>query len=134
MAFKKKTFKPDYFASRCGAKETYGTIYYSLLTDEKFLKLSNMARYLYVCCRVQSTSRLGRECLYNHGNEEGVVYGEGCFVLPAKHQREYGLNDRGNVAKWMKELIDAGFVDKLETNKHRKKVNVYRFSTRWRDG
>ena len=45
---------------------------------------------------------------------------------------EYGLQ-RTNSQRYFKELIEKGFIEKYESNKHRKKVNVYRFSSKWKD-
>lgn len=133
MASKKKTFKPDKFASKEGNHESFGTVYHSMVTDDKFKKLSNMAKEVYFYCRIQLTSKESRECLFNHGKEQDITYGDGCFVFPSKHQQGYGFMDRGNFSGWMQELINAGFIERVEHNKHRRKVNVYRFSTRWKD-
>ena len=132
MASKKQTFKPDYCASKCGSHETFATVYDSMLKSEAFNNLSMSAKYLYILCRNQMTSRIGRETLYNHGKENDIEYPDNCFVFPAKHQREYGFKDRSNVTKGLKELEKAGFIRKYENNKYRWKVNVYQFSSDWK--
>lgn len=134
MAGKKQTtFKPDFNASKCGKHETFATIYDSMMKHEKFKNLSLAAKFLYIACRNQHTSRLGRECLYNHAKEHNITYPNNAFVFPAKHQKEYGFNDRSNVRRWMKELIEAGFIEIYENNKHRWKVNVYVFISKWKE-
>ena len=70
--------------------------------------------------------------LHNHSEEFGVKYPDSCFVFPAKQQLEYGLQ-RTNSQRYFKELIEKGFIEKYESNKHRKKINVYRFSSKWKD-
>lgn len=133
MASKKQTFKPDYYASKCGKHETFATVYDSMLKSEQFKNLSLSAKFLFLLCRNQLTSRAGRETLYNHGKEFEILYPDSCFVFPAKHQREYGLNDCSNVTKGLKELENAGFIRKYECNKHCWKVNVYQFATDWKN-
>lgn len=133
MANKKTSFKPDYFASKCGTHETFATVYDSMLTSEQFKRLSPTAKYLYVACRNQLTSKRGRETLFNHGKEFEIVYPDNCFVFPAKHLKEYGFTDRSNGTKYLNELEQAGFIRKYECNKHCKKVNVYQFTSKWRE-
>ena len=70
--------------------------------------------------------------MHNHGEEEGIKYPESCFVFPAKQQLEYGLQ-RTNSQRYFNELIEKGFIEKYEPNKHRRKVNVYRFISKWKD-
>lgn len=127
-------FKPDYNA--CTGKqehENYGTIYESMLKSKQFQSLSNPAKLLYIYCRTQQRTKSGRACLFNHSEEEGHAYPESCFVFPAKQQEEYGLT-RTNTSRYFKELMDKGFIRLYEGNKHRKKVNVYQFSSKWKDG
>ena len=117
----KKSFKPDYNA--CIGKdkhENFGSIYESMVKSDQFRALSNPAKLLYVYCRIQQNSGSGRACLHNHEKEEGVKYPQACFVFPAKMQLEYGLQ-RTNSQRYFNELIKAGFIEKYEANKHRKK-------------
>lgn len=115
-----------------GKNDTYGTVFDSLLKSETFIQLSPPAKNLYVCCRNQLISKEGRRCLHKHGEETSVNYPSGCFVFPAAQQRLYGWNDTGNFHRYMNELIEAGFIQKYEGNKHRWKVTVYKMDTRWR--
>lgn len=129
---KKKEYKPDYYASLGNAKDTFSTLYDSMITSEKFKQLSLPAKNVYYLCRNQYTSRRGRECLYNHAKEYGITYPDGCFVFPAKHSEVYGLK-RAYVSKYLTELEKAGFIKRYENNKHTWKVNVYQFSTEWKN-
>lgn len=132
MANRKTNYKPDYYSSMCGNHETFGTIYKSMLVSEKFKELSLSARFIYCLCRCQLTSNNGRQTLYNHGKENNIDYPANCFVFPAKHIKEYGL-DRSNVSKHLTELEKAGFIKRYEKNGHRWKVNVYQFSAEWKN-
>ena len=113
--------------------EPFGRVYSSVMKSEQYRSLSIGARQLYCCCRAQESSRKGRQCLFRHGAEDGndsyVEYRD--FVFPAKHLSEYDI-ERSNAVKWFRELEDAGFITIREKNKHRRKVNVYSFSDKWR--
>ena len=128
----KKNYSPDVFACLSNGDTSFGMVYHSMLQHESFIRLSNPAKLTYIYCRVQYASKIGMSCLHNHAEEDGATYPAGCFVFPAKHQREYGINDRSNFRKYMQELIDAGFIERYEDNKHRWKVTVYRFSQNWK--
>ena len=129
----RKSFKPDYNACIGNNKhENFGSIYESMVKSEQFKALSNPARMLYVLSRIQHKSSTGKACLHNHGEEFGVKYPDACFVFPAKQQLEYGLQ-RTNTHRYFNELIEKGFIEKYESNKDRKKINVYRFSSKWKD-
>lgn len=126
----------DTFASESGSQEKYFMMYESMMKHPSYINLSNTAKNLYNVCRTQARSKQGRSCLYKYGKAEHGeewIYNNSYFVLPAKHQKEYGLNNRSNVSKYIKELIDAGFIKCVEKNKHRHKVNVYQFCTDWRN-
>lgn len=134
MARKRKSkYQPDFNA--CYGRnnhENFGTVYESMVKSEMFQRLSAPAKLLYILCRVQHRSGEGKACLYKHSEEEGVIYPENCFVFPAKQQKEYGLT-RTNSSRYFKELIEAGFLENYENNKFRRKVNVYCFSSKWKD-
>ncbi len=132
MSRRKSKFEPDKTA--CignGEHENFGTIYESLVKSKQFQSLSMPAKLIYMYCRINARTSSGRACLFNHGNEEGMVYSDEEFVFPASQQAEYGLK-RTNTYRYMQELIKAGFIEVHEQNKHRHKVNVYRFSSQWK--
>ena len=130
---RKKEYKPDYFASRGEEHDNFGMIYMSLMTDERFINLSRGAKLIYCCCRVQQRSKESKQMLFKHGEEFGRTYSDRAFVFPCSHQERFGFNDRSNFARGMRELIDAGFIEKVEDNKVRRKVNVYQFSCGWKN-
>lgn len=115
-----------------GENRRYGTIGVKMMQSPIFRSLSAGAQRMYLCCRCQAQSVEGRKCLHEHGKAEGVEYNPDThFVFPAKHMDLYGI-DRGNGSRWLKELVTKGFIKKVESNKHRQKVNVYSFSIAWR--
>ena len=120
----------DIFASCSGDKDRFGRVYDSMCKHQNYKNLSIGAKQFYTLCRVQSASVQGKTCLYKHGEEYKITYTERDFVFPASHLKMYGI-DRSNANRYFKELIEAGFIDKKESNKPIKKVNVYSFSSRW---
>lgn len=132
MASRKKQRYNDKNAS-FSHNDTFGTIFDGMLKHKTFQRLSPSSKVLYVCCRNQAQSVKGKTCLYQHGQEYGILYDHNNdFVFPAKHLREYGI-DRTNATKYFNELIDAGFLIRKEKNNHRFKVNVYSFSDGWKN-
>ena len=118
-------------AASLGESDFFGTIYDGMCQSKQYQSLSIGARQFYTLCRVQSRSSHGKACLSRHGQEENTTYTDYCFCFPAKHLKLYGV-DRSNANRYLNELINAGFIDLLEQNKHRKKINVYCFSSRWK--
>ena len=127
---KKKKVQPDYNAS---IKETsYTRIYSDMLTCETYKDLSIGLRQFYICCRAQASSKIGRQCLYNHAAETGIPYSyEKYFVFPAEHLRKYGYKP-SNTVKYFKALEAAGFIEIVEKNQHNHRVNVYAFTSKWK--
>lgn len=126
----KKYYQRDTRAST-NDKDTFGTIYESMLLSDTWQSLKKSTQNLYIYCRVQSRSRAGRACLFKHAREYETKYDSDIeFVFPAKHIEKYGL-DRRNFKRGLTELIQAGFLEIVEQNNHRRDVNVYRFSNKW---
>lgn len=127
----KKSFRDPAAMIGPGDRGRYGTMGVEEMKSPQFRNLSVGAQLMYVRCRCQSQSPEGRRCLYQHSKDVGINYNpDSYFVFPSKHMAQYGV-DRGNGSKWIKELIDKGFLERAESNKHRYKVNVYLFSTKW---
>ncbi len=130
MARKRKDNR-DLYASLDADDRTFTRIYPGLITSQAYQNLSLGAKHFYVLCRCQAASKEGRQVLFNHGKEYGIQYGESDFVFPASHLEKFGIK-RQNSWKYFKELEETGFIEKREENKHLKRVNVYSFSTRWK--
>ena len=126
--------KPKYKDSRASinGKDYFGTVYDGMCRSKKYRNMTIGAKHFYTLCRVQAKSTHGKACLYKHSNEYGITYNENCFVFPSSHLAMYGV-DRSNACRYFKELEGAGFIKKIESNKHIKKINVYEFSDGWKD-
>lgn len=133
MSRKKVQAKPDFNAS-AGEKDRYfARIYPGMLQSKAFQSLTPGARVFYICCRTQASSSEGRSCLFKHGKEFGVMYNpETTFVFPTSHLERYGYK-RPNAIKYFRELTDAGFIQVIENNSVRFRVNVYAFASKWRE-
>ena len=120
------------FAGSLDAEDRYfGRLYPGMLSSEAYKSLTLGARQFYCLCRAQASSAQSRRCLYNHGEEYGRTYPDGCFTFPASHIEQYGVNRR-NAQRYFKELEQGGFVEIVEKNNHQRLPNIYRFSGRWR--
>lgn len=131
MSRRRKQTYYDRMAS-AGAKDHFGTLYDGMCKNRQFQALSVGARLFYVLCRVQSKSTQGTSCLYKHGKEENITFSEYDFVFPSSHLQQYGI-DRSNANRYFKQLEETGFIEVKENNQHRRKINVYSFSDKWRD-
>lgn len=127
---KKKPFRDSY--ASCSVKDSYGTMFESMARSPNYQALSLPQKQLYTLCRVQYQSSIGKQCLYRHSEQEGKSYPPNAFVFPATHLKAFGIH-RQNAAKYMKGLIEAGFIECLEHNEHRHKPNVYAFSDKWKN-
>lgn len=134
MARKKTNnkYKPDYNAS-CSLQDNFGMIYESMVLSEAYKSLTIGQKQMYTLCRIQANSEQGRRCLYRHGEQENITYNvKTDFVFPEKHMERYGIKGQ-NGRKYMKDLIDKGFIVLKEKNSHRRKPNVYSFCSKWKD-
>ena len=127
---KKQQYKD--FCASAGSNDYFGTLYDGMCRSKAYQSLGIGAKHFYTLCRVQSRSKQGRACLYQHSTEYGITYTENDFVFPAEHLKMYGI-DRSNANRYFGELEKAGFITKKEKNNHIKKVNVYSFSDKWKN-
>lgn len=112
--------------------ENYGTLFPSMLKSEQYKSLTIGERHFYNICRVHWQTKECQQCLYNHKQEFGTDYTKECFVFPSKHLKRYGI-DRANASRYFDKLVQKGFIEKVESNKSIQKVNVYKFSRKWKD-
>lgn len=129
----KKNSTLDYNASLKPKEDKWGRIFVTMARDPGFMSLSLPAFKLYTILRVHAASKENCNCMKQHKIETGQEYDYGTFIFPPAHQALYGYKDRTNVKKYMNELIKAGFVRKVEDNRHRFKATVYAFSSGWKD-
>lgn len=112
--------------------DTFGTIYKSMLTNEKYKQLSLGAKQFYLTCRVHAQSKQEKQVLYQLKQENGIDYNEYCFVFPSSHLEQYGYK-RNYIKIYFDELINNGFLRCIERNQHRHRPNVYEFCDNWKD-
>ena len=132
MGSKRKS-TPDYNASLNPNGDKFGRIFVTMARDPGFMSLSLPAFKLYTILRVHAASAENRKCMNLHGKETGQEYDYDNFIFPPSHQALYGYKDRTNVKKYMDELIKAGFIRKIEDNRHRFTATVYAFASGWKD-
>lgn len=121
----------------------WAMIHGDLMKSQAFLALSRQEQLFYIVCRVNATDGTGRKALQHISEETARARNEDVdsfvqermsgdyFVMPAKQVEEYGYT-RQRAYKLMQGLIEAGFVDRVESNGNQWKINVYRFSNRWK--
>ena len=85
----------------------------SLLSHEKFRSLSAGAFKLYICCAMEAAGSIN-------------------FQIPASKAEQYGIPPR-SLARYIKELEGAGFIQKERSGKTTRTANDYSFSFRWLD-
>lgn len=85
----------------------------SLLFHEKFRGLSAGAFKLYICCAMEAAGSIN-------------------FQIPASKAEQYGI-PRQSFVRYMKELEEAGFVQKERSGKTTRTASDYSFSFRWLD-
>ena len=83
----------------------------SLLFHEKFRSLSAGAFKLYICCAMEAAGSIN-------------------FQIPASKAEQYGI-PRQSFVRYMKELEEAGFIQKERSGKSTRTASDYSFSFRW---
>lgn len=126
----------------------YGVIYVDMLKSPKFQSLSNPAKLLYLTMTAHAREEKAIECLYNaildldellglntpKMDIDRTVYQSDFkyFVFPLRQYKQYGLESKG-VYKYSRELLAAGFIENPVRQTHLKRVNIYQFSTHWKE-
>lgn len=129
---KKKTGNDQFMSLTDKDRFTY--IYDGTLTSTQFTALSPSARLLYLACASQRMSAKGLAHLHLFNQQHGTDYNEknGYFTMPNRRIKDYGLKPDTCYRHSFKELINAGFIEVVEGNKHRHIENIYRLSTAWK--
>ena len=128
MSRRRKKYVDD--VASMGKDDTFGMIYEGMCLSKAYKALPIGAKHFYTLCRVQAQSKRGKSCLWKHGQEYGITYNKNDFVFPSSHLALYEI-DRANAKRYFDILEKAGFIERKEKNKVRKKVNVYSFSDKW---
>lgn len=116
------------------ARDNYTYIYDGTMTCKQYTSMSLSARQLYIACISQRMSKTGTANLHLFNEQNGTNYNEydGYFTMPNVRIKAYGLRPNTCHAYAFKELIENGFIEVVENNKHRHIENIYRLSTAWR--
>ena len=115
-------------------KDNFAIIYEGALTSKQYTSMSPTARQLYIACISQNMSGKGKANLHLFNKQHGTDYNEkkGYFTMPNKRIKDYGLSPNTCHKHSFKELINTGFIEVIENNKHRHIENIYRFSAEWK--
>lgn len=122
---KNKTYTRDSKAS-CIERDTFGSIYESMVLSDVFQRLSCGARVFYMYCRVQATSKDNRLWLFTLADERDTIK-DGCFTFQPTRLAEFGIK-RQNAQKYIHELMAAGFIEIIDNCCH---ARIYKFSDKW---
>jgi len=113
--------------------DIHARVFKSMLESKTWQKLTPSAKNMYVLCSVQLYDNNAKRYLKYLAEEQGIDYNHSItFVLPSSALERYGFRNTNNAYKYLKELVNAGFIDVVIRNKHRKRGNVYRFSEKWK--
>lgn len=142
---KKRTLNGLHWKIDKGTEKTFAMLYADLRLSDQFKGLSGAAQRFYTDCRINASRTAARKSLAAHISEDmqgedhteiqkaiNKMFDDGCFVMPAKHLELFGYT-RQQGYNYMLELQKAGFVEEVEQNKHRRKENVYKFSTNFKN-
>ena len=115
-------------------KDNFAIVYEGALTSKQYTSMSLSARQLYIACIMQNKSGKGKANLHLFNEQHGTDYNEreGYFTMHKKRIVDYGLKPNTCYRTAFKELINAGFIEVVEGNKHRHIENIYRLSTAWK--
>ena len=116
-------------------RENYAPIYEGLMTHERFIKLNQSAKLLYIACQIQRRSKKGRDHLNKFNRQNGTNYNheQGYFTMTVKRIKEFGLDVGTCHRRAFKELEENGFIEVIENNRLRHKENIYKLSTKWKN-
>lgn len=131
---KSKSKVPNDPLTSLSQSDNYAPLYDGTVTHERFKKLNQSAKLLYIACQIQRWSQPGRNHLYKFNRQNGTNYDheQGYFTMPAKRIKEFGLDVGTCHRRAFKELIENGFIEVKENNRQRHKENIYRLSTKWK--
>ena len=134
MSRSKSTVPNDPFTS-FAQRENYAPIYEGAVTHERFKKLNQSAKLLYIYCQIQRKSKKGRDHLSKFNRQNGTNYDheKGYFTMSVKRIKEFGLDVSTCQKRAFKELIENGFIEVAENNRLRHKENIYKLSAKWKN-
>lgn len=133
MSKNNKKYEPKSFESDGSSSDTSANIYMSMLMSYAWQQLSKNAQVLYVYCKAQYYAEKKKPKTEHRQLTEQEQ--RQCFTMnKSKWQKLYKIykSDNGQFNKDMKQLIDYGFVELLESGKNVRKKNTYMLSNKWK--
>lgn len=136
MSRRSKKYVPKAFESTGAAGDTYASIFHSMLVSKAFHSLNPRQRHLYLICKDQYYGKRKPKADRQYAAEEYAAFrADECFYLNWGAMSQYGLYSNTSSStfyKDMKELIEAGFIEKMASGKATHTKNVYKLSSKWR--
>lgn len=124
------------FLSVSSNDNRFGAIHEGMLKSKRWQELSPTARNLFVVAVTHSQTADNYMALFSYRQSEGIgdsgLPGNGYFILTEKYLEVYGFTGK-HASRYFTELIEAGFMECVHNNRHRKKANLYRLSKKWKD-
>lgn len=131
---KSKNQVPNDPLTSCWKRENYAPIYKGAVTHERFKKLNQSAKLLYIYCQIQRKSKTGKDHLYKFNRQNGTNYDpdKGYFTMPTKTLKEFNIDVGTCRKRAFPELIENGFIEVVENNRYSHKENIYKLSAKWK--
>lgn len=132
MGKRKESYVKKPFESDCTSKDTSANIYVSMLMSENWQKLSKNAQILYVYCKAQYYAEKTKPKPFHRQLTEQEQ--KQCFTMnKSKWKDLYKIykSDNGQFNRDIKELIESGFIELVETGKLTRTKNIYMLSDKW---
>lgn len=115
-------------------RESFAPIYAGAVTHERYKKLNQSAKLLYIYCQIRRKSKEGRDNLYkfNRQNKTNYDHEQGYFTMPTKALIEFGMDVGTCRKRAFPELEKNGFIEVVENNRFGHKENIYKLSAKWK--
>lgn len=134
MSRKKEKYVPKSFESTGAGNDTSANIYMSMLMSDKWQALSKNAQVLYVYCKAQYYAEKKKpKPQFRELTEQEQRQ---CFTMnKSKWQKLYHIykSDNGQFNKDMKQLIEMGFIDIIQSGQRNRSKSIYMLSNRWKE-
>lgn len=103
-------------------KDSFAPFYFSMVTSEPFMQLSDNAKALLIFCKA---------CRRFHKSDFGFDDDGLSFYFNREIQKRFGLGNPNRVYKGMRELVSGGFIEIRAVGWNTRTKNVYGFSNQW---
>lgn len=114
--------------------DNYAPIYDGAVTHERYKKLNQSAKLLYIYCQIRRQSKRGRNNLYKFNKQNGTNYNheQGYFTMPTTALKEFDMDVGTCRKRAFPELVENGFIEVVENNRYSHKENIYKLSAKWK--